>query len=530
MKKIDLVLTIVTLAAAVMFGLYGCGQQSSTTTTTTTLPSGSTGVISGSLNTGVVRTSALRTSASGPRSLASVGSPIADYTVVAVGTVDKKIYFPDSKTATADGAFSITVPSGESFYLELIDASKKFVAPVSFASTTGGVVMAVSPEAGGAAIDLGKVVYESAKGVAVPSLEVSASLLDSGSTATKSSSGDFVPVGAGILGRGTGEAAFSGTLKDKVDEDGDGLPDVVDIDDDGDGKVDGLDADPRKAGAVEVSITGVNNTNAFSNLPQQYENYPSYNNDNSFNTTPINVATQTNLAIEVVMSGGTSPSDFSSIKVVEGPAWIDTATISSDGPVGDIGDLWQDKSYTLYSSSDRWTVHVTPNGTPEAGDVLKFKVVRTDGTSQEFISTLTFVFEDIPRLVGYVDAGGTKEGATDLKLSVYSSNGNKFNYTGSNLTFRFTAPKDDLGNYLTGMQYYLDGITYYNSSGTVLSSAGSALSVTPTVETNATFGFINIISFTPTTETFSYFKVDVKAQSPTNGGGNASQMINFKKN
>ncbi len=469
--------------------------------------------ISGSLYSGSIR-------ASGLRLTAAAAEPIKDYTIVAVGTVDDKIYFPDSKTATADGAFSITVPSGESFYLGIVDDSKKFVAPVVMGAAGGKAIMAVTIEA---SADLGRLVYEAAKGTAVPSLEIAAAKLDSGSTATLKSGEPFAPVGAGDLGRGTGEAFFSGSLKDAVDEDGDGLPDVFDIDDDGDGKVDGLDPAPRFVGRVEVGITGVNNTNTFSNLPEPYEIYPTYV-SGFLNTTPINVATVSNLAIEVVMASGTVPATFSDVRVVEGPAWLATATVFGGST------LWSATSYQLTKSSDRWEIHVTPNGTPEAGDVLKFQLTNTaTGAISYLLSTITYVFEDIPRLVAYSDNAGTKE-AADLNLATYTTNGNKFSYSGSNLTLIFTAPKDDLGSYLTGMLYYLDGINYYDAGGSGLISAGS-LALTPTtIEGYPVFGTVYSYTFTPTTEApFSYFKVDVKAQSPANGGGNASQMVNFKK-
>jgi hypothetical protein len=522
MLKISRLLVIGIFAVIVA---SGCGQQTAgTSTTTTTLPATGGVTISGNLYSGTVRASA-----AGVRAMADADSPIADYTVVAVGTKDGKIYFPDAKTKTADGSFSISVPSGESFYLEVIDDKKKFVAPVSFGVSADKVVMAVTPETS-ATIDLGKIVYESAKGAAVPTAELGAALLDESSTARKKSSDAFVPVGAGILGRGTGEAFYSGILKDKIDEDDDGLPDVVDVDDDGDGKVDGLDPSPRLGGRVEVKLTGLNNTNAFSNLALPYENYPTYQ-GGSLNTAPIDVATQTNLAIEIVMSPGTDPATFSDVRVVEGPAWIETAKIASDSPPDKVNTLWKDSGNALYKSTDRWQVHVTPNGTPEAGDVLKFRVTTSSG-SEEFIATLTYVFKDIPRLVAYSYTDGanlvTKESA-DLNLNIYQAGvggtANVFGYKGSEVTFIFTAPKDDGGSYITGMNYYLDGIVY---NGTSL--PGTSKSITPIVVTGyPDFGTVNVYTFTPTTDAFTSFKVDLKAQSPTSGGGNASQMVNFKK-
>jgi len=521
MQRSNLIFTLLGFGIWALGFNMGCGQQESATTTTT-LPSAAGSItVSGSLYSGVV--SATSVKAAGARALSSADTPISDYQVVAVGTEDKKVYFPDSKT-DANGNFTISnLPSGESFYLEIIDSNQKFVAPVSFGVAGDAVVMAITNEAGGDTINLGKIAYDDAKGVAAPTTEVFASQLDEGSTARAKSAEDLVPVGAGNLGRGTGEAYFTGTLEDKVDEDDDGLPDIVDIDDDGDGKVDGLDSVPRRPGATETARNALCHSNTFANLPMNYENYPTYI-GGSLNNSPINVRDNTILAIEVVMEPGNSPDLYSDVRIVEGPAWLETAKVSGSAA------LWKDSDYRLEKESSRWDIHVVPNGTPEAGDVLKFQVTKTsDGSKEYFISTLTFVFTDIPRLIAYSDSGSpaTKEGVA-LNLLTYQAKGNKFEYTGNSVSFTFTAPKDDLGSYISGMNYYLDGINYYNASGGVIRSAGS-IKITPDEVSHPAFGTVYKTTFTPTTEAFDSFKVDVKAQSPLSGGGNASQLINFRK-
>lgn len=549
MKKICLLVVGLSYLALVLIMMPSCGQQvtdpvvTTTTTrvTTTTVPVVGVVSISGSLYTGIIRTSAVRASATGVHSMGVASSPIPNYSVVAVGTTDNKLYFADAETST-NGSFKISnLPSGESYYLELIDDQKRFIAPVSFGVTTEGVVMAVTPESGGGPINLGQIVYESGKGAAVPTLEISAGIQDETSTAKKKSGEAFVSVGTGLnLGRGTEEAKFVGTLKDKVDEDNDGLPDAIDVDDNGDGKVDGLDPIPRLANRVQFNVTGLNNANTFSNLPEQYELYPSYING-SLNTTSIDVATKTILAIEVVMTQGTSPSIFSSAKVVDGPAWCETATISQADPntyasYPVAGTLWKNVNYNLYAGNGRWTVWVIPNGTPEAGDVLRFMVTTTSGATEEFISTITYIFVDVPKLVGYSYLDGattvTKE-AADLNLSTYQGGAggksNTFGYKGDTLTMIWLPPRDDLGNPLTGLLHYLDGINYYNSSDQQIGSTSLAIDPT-TIEAYQSFGLAYSYTFTPTNEpTLSHFKLDIKDQSPASGGGNASQMINFKK-
>ncbi|MFA4905160.1 MAG: hypothetical protein WC645_01510 [Candidatus Margulisiibacteriota bacterium] len=504
----------------VIAALAGCGQVSNPASTTPSTVAAGTFSISGTLNSGTIRTAAV--SAAGVKSLATAASAISSYAVVAVGTIDKKVYFPDADTDSA-GSFKISnLPSGESFYLEILNDTNKFVAPVAFGTKNSSLVMAVSAE-GASSLDLGSVVYESAKGTAIPATEPTANL-DDDSIARSKVGGALLPVGAGSLGRGVGEAALSGSPIDKVDEDTDGLPDVVDIDDDGDGKVDGLDPSPRRTGAIEIKVAGVSNVNAFTNLAVQYENYPTYRNG-ALNSTPPNPATNTTLAIEIVMESGTSPDLFSDVRIVEGPAWIDTATISSTNTPSLQGTLWKNNSYKLEKESDRWDIHVIPNATPEAGDILKFKTTNAStGAEEYFIATLTFIFTDIPRLVSYTDSISTKEGVA-LDLATYEASSRRFDYTGSTVTFSWTAPKDDLGSSVTGMLYYLDGITYHSGSS---STSGGNVSFTPTERSDPTFGTVYSYTFTPSTTPFDYFKVDIKAQSPLSGGGNASQMVNFQ--
>lgn len=84
-----------------------------------------------------------------------------------------------------------------------------------------------------------------------------------------------------------------------------------------------------------------------------------------------------------------------------------------------------------------------------------------------------------------------------------------------------------MGNYLWSMDSYLDGINYTTVTGTTFSNP--AKQITPTQITDPTFGTIYSYTFTPTTDVFSYFKVDIKSQNPVSGGGNASQMVYFKK-
>jgi len=524
------------------FLVGGCGSSNSSSgggnTGDGTITASGNVTISGKLYTGTITASSIKTNSVGVRVFAEKSTPIEGYKVVAVGTETQQTYFADASTDDS-GSFTISnLPSGESYYLEIVNDNNKYAAPISFGTSGNDVVMAVSADATSTSIEVGNIVYESNNGGAVPEIAIPSGNLDVASTARAKTDENMVPVGAGNLGKGD-VADFTGSADTKLDGDDDGIPNIFDADDDGDGKVDGLDDIPRPSGAIEIQIDGVSNTGTFSNLPEQYEFFPTYTNNGTLNETAVNVGNDTTLAIEIVMSGSTSPDKFSDVRIIEGPSWLTSAKVAgsslADYPTS--GTSWNSVDYKLYKSTDRWTVWVNPIGTPEAGDVLKFQLTdAATGDKSYVLSTLTYVFNDFPRLVKYSYTGSsglvTKE-ANDLTLDIYNANSRCFPYEGNTITFIWSAPKDDDGNYITNMIYQLDGITYHTSTGegdtTFIHSGASLANLDTTTSTDSDFGTLYNYTFTPTTDAFAYFKVDIKAQSPTPGGGNASQMINFLK-
>jgi hypothetical protein len=479
--------------------------------------------ISGSLYSGTITSRSLR--ASGISAQAEPASPLAGYQVVGISS-DKRIYYPDADTGS-DGSFTISsLPAGVSFYLVLL-YNGQYVAPVAFGQSGGWIVMGVTCESGSSTINVGQIVYDSLKKSGVTSIEVSDKMLDWHASAEALTGELFVPVGAIDKGRGTGEAYFTGTLVDHNDEDYDGLPDVVDIDDNGDGKVDGLDDNPRISGGKEMEhITGADFVNVFSDFGFEYESCPSYI-SGSFNNERKNIGTNTVYAVELIMESGYSPSYFSEVKVVDGPAWLASATIFN--PAGDT-QLWSSTNYALTAGTDRWDVHIHPNVTPEVGDVLKFQVTpAAGGTPQYMMFTLTYNFIDIPKLLSYEYSGTTKSGS-DLNLSTYVANSNMFDFDSTTeVTFKWIAPLDDQGNRIADLDWYFDGIVYHRADGSMFNAGSLAISASAVPDPD--FGTAYVYTYTPTTEAYSYFKVDIKGVSPVpgTGRGSAYQSVNFKK-
>lgn len=433
----SLVIGLLVIAAA---GGLGCGQQETATTTTTTLPISGVVSISGKLSTGVVASSA------GAKAQAVAYAAISDYTVAAVSKDTGMVYFADAKTGS-DGSFTVSkLPSGESFYLEVLDNTNKFAAPISMGSSEGKPVMAIDPTS--ATTDLGSIVYDSSKGVAAPTLEPTA-ILDKGASAEAKSGETLVPVGAKNFGKGD-EAKFSGTYDpDKADGDKDGLPNFFDADNNGDGVVDEIDGLYTREAFIPGAIPNFF-TYVFSNLKIDYDHRDTFNTEpNAYNAMTIAVGVTSNAG-----KGAPSGKTISSVKVADGPTWMSKATIA-DG-----GGLWSTISYNVpLKGADVYEVQLNglkPLIDVNAGDILKFQVTYTDGTSEESVKMLNFVFTDIPRAVAFRVGGSgpyqTISSSASGPLSTAST---------SEVWLKWIRPKDETGKEIIGGKYTFE----YNAVG-----------------------------------------------------------------
>lgn len=420
------------LFAAIMYFSYGCGTATNTTTTTTRAAGNF--AISGSINSGTVRTSRAL-SASGLKVQAVAQAAIADYTVAAVGDTTGDIYFASAKTDSS-GNFTISnLPSNESYYLEILDSTNKLVAPVAFGTSGGQAVMAVSPE-GQASLNLGQVVYEAAKGGAAPTVEPTANLNTSDKVTPKTGE-TVVPKGAGTSGNyGKGsDTAYSGTYDStKVDGDKDGLPNIVDADNNGDLVVDEFDGQSTREVIYTTTLPDYF-VYAFTNLKIDYDRRDTFKTTYSDFTIAIGLTPN-------VKAGSTKT--VSSVKVTEGPAWIARARDITTN------QLWSATNYALDSKGSAFEKHVkgvSPESEVKAGDALKYLVTFSDGTSSECIKMINFVFTDIPRATHYsLDRGTTWTAITAVSGPIGTA-------TTSEVYLKWNRPKDESGAEIKGGKY-----------------------------------------------------------------------------
>jgi len=438
----------------ITLSIFGCGQSTPTPTPTPT-PSGTIS-LTGTLASGTVSSTVL-TAASGLKIQAVASAAIPSYTVVALGKNNGGVYYADSATDSS-GNFKISnLPSGESFYVEILDSSSQLAAPVGFSSSAGKVIMAITPEAT-FTMETGTIVFDSSKSAAAPSTAPT-SFLDTNAQARVKNGETVVPVGAGNIGKGTGEAKYSGTYDPtKNDGDLDGLPNNFDADLNGDGYVNEIDG----LYTMEAFTKGGKSNNGsqvyvFSNLKVDYE----------FSNT-FQASQYLHLAMGV-MPRSDKINSVASVYLVSGPSCISKMKIFSvpgttQEPVPVEGTVWSTTSYKLYKSllsgpgsTPQWTVSVngvTPyvngSGDLKAGDVFKFKITYTDGSYEYLTKMLNFIYTDIPRLYKYsFDKGATWKDPPPI------TQGTSIIDTAptSEITLKWTRPKDENSLDITGSEY-----------------------------------------------------------------------------
>lgn len=424
-------------ASMIVLGMLGaflaiplaCGTTNPTPTPT---PTSSTITISGSLKTGTVAGVSAK-SIGGIKILASAQGALASYNIVAVSKETGKIYVASTETDVSGNFTIASLPSTESYYIEVLDTNYKLIAPVAFGTSNSKAVMAISPNKNN--LSLGEIAYDSTKNAAVPTTEPT-SYLDQATSVEVKSGETIVPKGAGNYGKGSVTEIASGTYDDtKSDGDKDGLPNFFDADNNGDlvpDEFDGL----YTSEAMSTVTTPNYFPYAFTNLKIDYDRRDTFK------------TTYSDFTIAIGMSGNKGASKtIQSVKVVHGPAWIAKATIVGSST------LWSANSYDvpLKSSSPEkvFEVQVTsvkPLADVNAGDTLTFEITYTDATTEKSMKMLNFVFTDIPRVTAYKMASGAWQ-------TTMASSGPIATATTTEVTLRWMRPKDESSREITGAKY-----------------------------------------------------------------------------
>ena len=476
----------------------GASTTTTTSTSTTTTTIGSQVAISGTLSLSGV----------GAQSFGVGASTVAESYIVVAQSADSG----EMKFATTDssGDFSITVATGESWTLNIIDSNAEYTGPVIMSSMEGHqAAMALMTSTN---IDLGDIAINSTSGLISPSEEVTTTLIDTSEVARTDVDG--VPVGVGNSGKGT-DAEYSGELASGYDTDKDGLPNVFDADNDGDGTIDELDSG---SGLLAEAVIGNDNVDAV-DLSSQLS--LSYNDTNNFNPAD-------NSALFIAINPSTTiVDDVVSVEVTSvsnryANATLITPSGSSETYPAD-GTSWAAGGYQLYNVLEgdtvRYIAWINPLTQPQAGDTFVFRLTYNDESYEEFAKMINYSFSTVASLSAY--SVGTGESVT---APAQNDSSNPIILSGTTeATFSLNRPVDENVVSIAGFNYSLTVFTYSDIS--FESSVSSSFPETEVSDDGV--GDVEISYTFPTavgTTEIRAYKVDLDCKSSP-GGDQATQYL-----
>jgi hypothetical protein len=493
---------------------------------------------------GVALSGTIQLAGGASKAVAQASAPI--YMVLAQSEETGEIY---RGTTDGDGDFEIDIPGselGNTFMVTILGPDGKAVGPVLFgiAGDDGLAGLALERDASLGTIEIPD---DPAQDAIEPGDDGDVDDLVDDEVTTRLDE-DGVPIGLDSFGKGAAAQSDGDEADQAVDNDRDGLIDVVDADDDGDGVVDDFEGggDPGgPAGDVRFGF--------FMNLKIYSPDAPTFYAGSEAEIAAA-LAEHTIITVEC-QAEPQATRQMTAVRALEtpGPAYMPTADHVLEGSTGLEYQNWKDAGYAFVEEADRFDAFVRPNTVMEAGDTITVEVTFDDGTTEQYSRMVNFVFKNIPKLVRYGAAGELTEfDVADANVDGTDQKPILFDGT-QDLVLVFNPPVDELGNYLTQLDYYSFAIFYTDASGTQLNDQmdGEAMWPSPpsgwnvrgtyTVQQNElTLAADNTYTVTLPKELFAdaittttadelpvdYYKIDITAETSS---GNAAVMLAFTK-
>jgi hypothetical protein len=372
----------------------------------------------------------------------SAKEALKDYIVLVQDSLSKNLF---TTTVGADGKFDVKVLGNGPFIVNFLDAEANYrgtlAVPlntqVALAGGSGGAyhVAAAAAETvvtGIKASEFGDVTLgEDGQAKAADPTKVKRD------EAFKAAASGGVGIGFKITG--TADAAYD-NVKNSLDSDGDGVVDFLDADDDNDGRRDSIDG--KANGARPDGLPDYRTVNSFG----FFTNYPTNLGDTGTNEAYI-------LTIEIQAK----PDYYGKLKEAKlavGPGYAKAAQIgnrsSANGTMQPVG-TWQSQGMKLfkYEGSDgikRIEGFMSGNQAVDlskkmkVGDVFRFELSYSDGTTEILTHTLDTIFDTSP---ANVKINGTA--ATSATVTVAAAP-----------TLTWDPLKDNAGKTLKGLTYAIE--------------------------------------------------------------------------
>jgi hypothetical protein len=365
-----------------------------------------------------------------------------DYYLWIQNRATKQVFFAE---VALDGTFSLpigvsTATQGDDFFVGVVSKDPlEFIGPVTLmtSGSVGSTGMIVDTNISGVTMNFN---LTNKTGTLDPAAGSGVTL--NADMEVRLSNG--TPVGAGNDGKGA--AAMISTLNSSntIDRDQDGMPDMFDAMNNGqelDNSVDGSWVD------MTAQTTKMDKGIMFMNLKIDNALSSSY--------------TVTNDAVIVLEFLPQNASNISLIKALRLHTNYTACQISrlpggftEVDPYPSTGTLWSADSYKLYKATNQsgstvWTVLLTPkNNSFAPGQLVLIEATYTNGTKDYFWMSVNFKFERIPSDTTTWTSGN---GSQTTPYVIGTTGGT---------TLTYTAPLDETGNALTGIEYSLELFFY----------------------------------------------------------------------
>ncbi len=317
------------------------------------------------------------------------------------------------------------------------------------------------------------------------------------------------PSGQGNAGKGSDSVTSNLNVKNTLDQDEDGLPDIVDSMNDG-SILDNRVTDNIQEGAKWSD--SVHSVMMFVNLKVQRENQGSSTmvTDNSLIIIQVNPRNASAIDSVVAYLVNTNYATATVDDLPGGYTAIDTWPAR--------GTAWRDVSKKLYKVSYAatgavlWKVALKPeNNAFKPGDLVLLKVTLKSGKIEYYLTGINFKFQTLPTLTGVPSTG------TGTNINPYQTGA-----TG-NVTLTWNAPTDETGSALAGIDYSFE-VFYYDSVGNQI---GERQVVFVGTGTSGTLTSAVIDRYSSSSPSPASIQVDVTARYPF--GDNSANIIKLKR-
>lgn len=324
---------------------------------------------------------------------ASDKTPLASYVAVAQNVLTKEI---EVVAVDGSGKFSISVADAASYVLNFLDAEANYQGTLALGlvGNSGGAYRTVHTATqavitGFKPGDLGEISLAADGNAALA--DASRATRDEAIKAAADGG-----VGIGFRLTGAGDMPHFETLKNALDEDGDGVADFLDADNDNDGRRDSIDG--KASGMRPDGLPGYRTVNHFG----FFTNYP----------TNLGQAAPSD-AYVITVDIQAKPEYYGKLKEAKlllGPGYARAATIGNRNQPGGTMErvgLWKDQGLTLYKYKGgdgvpRIEGFVMGNQAVDlakkmnVGDVFRFLLAYDDGTVEILTNTVDVVFDTAP--------------------------------------------------------------------------------------------------------------------------------------